>query len=504
MSKKSAIIRLQKVKAHNAAITTMCIGQRTGVVYATGGEDSMLNLWSVGNATPPAVLGPLPSPVTSCVFSSSENEICCANQGGTVILFDIVGSKALINWSAHSSAVNSICYNPADPKTFLSCGVDGTIRILSSNSRKPTATIKAHDGPVNCVAISPDGRYAASAGDDKTVRLFDLNTYSQLTSFSQHSNAATYVQFHPTLPYLISGGADRLSFLYDLEQYVPIETNFPHHSSKIVAAKFSNEVDSLAVTASDDSLSILSIDPIQHIERVSIQCGHVCDIALVQNNVLIASSERDHAIITRVKFDPSLFTDMKNDCGLSDKIKGKGSKRPTSSSIEMNSVDIYKMFKKERNAFLSQLSEKNARIVRLGDLAAQKGLIGVLEEAAAKPEMGIDVLTLLKNKKQALKLDHAIPILLICSNVIKTRPELAVETVDNILNSFGKIVYTTRGMAGQAVGVDIALEERKEKSENFVYNYRKVAIGLKHVAKGSNSLAKAAKRILDEWSVLVK
>ncbi len=55
-----------------------------------------------------------------------------------------------------------------------------------------------HDGAVNDVAVSPDGKRALSAGyDDKTVRLWDLTTGREIHRFTAHTTRVLGVAFSP-------------------------------------------------------------------------------------------------------------------------------------------------------------------------------------------------------------------------------------------------------------------------------------------------------------------
>lgn len=517
MAQKFRTTLLQKVKAHEKAITTMCLGQRS--VFATGGEDLMLKLWSIGKQTPPVFSGPFQSPATACVFSITENEICYGTRGGTVQLFDLFHSKPIINWTSHPSAVNCIVYNPTEKesKTFLSCGDDGSIRVLSLSSRKPVQIIKAHDGPVNCISYSPDGRYVASSGVDGKVKIFDLNTFSQIKSFSQHTGSVCSVKYHPALPLLISGGTDRNTYMYDTQNLEIIETNFPHHTSKIVTAKFFSD-SNMAISASDDSISLLSIiNPIAQIERVPIDCSHVYDIAIISNNVLILSCDRNHAIVTRVKFDPSLFNNSKNIDSYQPKNASRGSPSPVKSNIpSSNSNDAYELFKKDRLNFIRQITERKNRFVRLNEAVSSKGLTGLLDDVQSNIshncEMEYDILFVLsqfpENKKKDIKFEHASPIIDICTAVLKSsisKKDLAVDTVDQMTTYFGNLALSTLGMAEERGAANPAFEERKTKSENFVRSFKKCAIELNRLSKDlSSPVAQKAKKILTQWPSLLK
>ena len=56
----------------------------------------------------------------------------------------------------------------------LSGGADQTVRLWHMGTGKELCRFFGHLNYVDCVAFSPDGRFALSGGGDKTVRLWRL------------------------------------------------------------------------------------------------------------------------------------------------------------------------------------------------------------------------------------------------------------------------------------------------------------------------------------------
>ena len=80
--------------------------------------------------------------------------------------------------AVHTRPVNSVAFVPGGAWLLSGSGgrnVGGNeIKLWELSTGKDRVTIPAHDGPVQQVAVSDDGRFAASASLDKSVKVWEL------------------------------------------------------------------------------------------------------------------------------------------------------------------------------------------------------------------------------------------------------------------------------------------------------------------------------------------
>ncbi|VFM97021.1 MAG: WD domain-containing protein, G-beta repeat-containing protein [Candidatus Kentron sp. G] len=76
--------------------------------------------------------------------------------------------------TGHTGWVQSVAVSP-DGKWAASGSRDNTVRIWALETGECRAVLTGHTDDVNAVAITPDGKRVLSASDDNTVRVWDVD-----------------------------------------------------------------------------------------------------------------------------------------------------------------------------------------------------------------------------------------------------------------------------------------------------------------------------------------
>jgi hypothetical protein len=276
--------------------------------------------------------------------------------------------------------------------------------------------------------------------------------------------------------------------VFDLQTMKELAVKFPHHSAPVTSLRFEDQRDVL-FAASSDSLSVLQYETGVAHERVPLSLTRLCDVAIAKRNVVLAAADRGTASISRVKFDV---------------LKPFGTAPTTSQETAQ-----YTAIRELSPAFRDEMNTRRQKYNRLASLLGCQGLADTLAQVMRNPaDMGEELLSLLVERPAIVKLDHADLIIGIAEGLLKSSPTaipLALTAIDNQMMSFGRLVVDTLVMASQAVGTDIALEERRDKCLKFAHAYMQVQPSVDKCAQlRDRAVADKARSILANGRDLAK
>lgn len=149
----------------------------------------------------------------------------------------------------HRAEVSAVALCPKSGRV-ATASVDGTARVWDAASGEPLTPVLVHDGPIQQVSFSQDGRLLVIACSDHTARLWDAASGRPLAPVVRHDNAVWVAELSRDGSRLLTASLDRSARVWDVRSGQPITPPLLH-DDWVVDAAFSAD-ERRVVTASHD------------------------------------------------------------------------------------------------------------------------------------------------------------------------------------------------------------------------------------------------------------
>jgi cytochrome c len=175
-------IPLRRMVGHDAAVDSVAFlpGDRA----VSGSDDASLILWNLADGKPLTRWKGHTAKVASVAVVPGGKLVASGGWDRKVILWNVATGVPRI-LEGHEANVNAVAFSP-DGTLLASGGYDGKILLWHVPSGTSAGTLHGNGFPVNALAFAPNGHLLAAVGDD-TVRVFDPATKREVLRYSGHT-----------------------------------------------------------------------------------------------------------------------------------------------------------------------------------------------------------------------------------------------------------------------------------------------------------------------------
>jgi WD40 repeat protein len=166
---------------HNGRVTAVAFSPRADWVFATGGMDKIVKIWDERSRKVVVNFDQAEAGITGLAFLPGGSQLVGSSLDGRLYWWQVsysekrkaFGGNRVRRQQAHEGGVNSLAIS-ADGKRIVTGGADHIVCVWDAQSGRQIAALKEAAQPIYAVTLSPDGKTAAGAGREGIIYVWDV------------------------------------------------------------------------------------------------------------------------------------------------------------------------------------------------------------------------------------------------------------------------------------------------------------------------------------------
>ncbi len=256
-------------------------------ISGVGIDDKIIRIWDAKTKRCIHTLSGHKDWVKSIVISDDRKWLASASWDKTIHIWDPNKEDCIHILEGHEEPIECISYSKADGGWLVSSSFDRTVRFWRIIPRNQLINFKEVKNKVTSIALSPDGRWAASADTNGKLRQWDTNTGLCFRTI-EHVSAVYSVKISPDMQWIVSI-SDKL-YLWDNKTGSCVHT-IKHNEDKVLCMDIST--DSNYLVSANQNIYIWDIKKGECISDLPGHSSKIYCILFSKDNQWIASASQE-------------------------------------------------------------------------------------------------------------------------------------------------------------------------------------------------------------------